>query len=543
MKKISSIGVGVAGVLAGVLAVPSLAYAQQAGPHRHDAARHPRADLDEQITIEGGKKVSLRTVLSHIDPKHQVELHNGQRVTVAELFGHLRDLEDRHGQPLHTIPAEAHVHPASAQALAAQQRVHADHVAQLRRAEQSRWADTIRRRAVPRPMQFGGPQGGSGAARAPWLQPLTTGWQKELGSESTLAAYGAFSVAVDAPNERSATCLASVDFGGWVLKHHQSLARVAFHEEAVPGSATGSVGVYILGNATAVYKRDFKVGKETGPRYAHTWATPELNHEFGPFWGIVTFQVKAKASAGFELDASNEMDPTKDSVGCTADFRPSGNAKAIVDVGAKIGIPKLSHLLRVGVKGDVTIAKVATPAAAGMRVEKQVSMNEKMKASVNANFLSGQIFFEVDLANPCISIPFLGKHCLLSLFHVKSHYEFPFHKWGGFAYDHVLLDADRTQPLASPSASASSAASAPPPAPGAVPGCSHDPAKPFGIRSCDDYVAQANRCADRPDGAQLRAQSNAERARFESLMCQEGGAAKLPDICEESLRFLKRSCP
>jgi hypothetical protein len=377
------------------------------------------------------------------------------------------------------------------------------------------------------------------AQGSPSLQTLTAGWQKEFGSEDTLAVYGNFSVAVEAPNNQSATCLASLDLGGYFLKHHQSFAKASFTELATPGSATGNVAVYVLGNAAAVYKRDFHVGKESGPRWSHTWMTPEFKQDFGPFFGLVTFQVKAKGSASFEVNASNELDPKSDSTGCVADFTPSGNAKAVVDIGAKLGIPKLEHLVRLGVRGDVTIAKVTAPSSAGMRVEKtpQVALNERLKASINADLLNGELTFEVDLANPCIHIPLLGKHCLLSLFHVKSHYEVTFHKWAGFAYDHVLLDASRTQPLAS-NAPAPSA----PPSPAA---CAFDASKPFQIGACDDYVAESNKCIARAtaDAARVRAEVNAQRSRFEAMMCQDGGPAKLPPLCEEASRFLKRSCP
>ena len=528
------------GMLAGTLSIPAIARAEQPGPHRHDPAKHPHVDLDEHVPIEGGKTATRRHILSHIDPNLKVDLHNGQKVTVGEFFGHLRDIEDRHGQHLSTIAAQVHVHPHTVQALEKQRQAHTEHVAQLRRAEQTRWADTVQRRSASIV--------GASQHVAP-KQSLTAGWQKQFGHQDTLAAYGSFSVAVEAPNDHTAVCLASLDFGGYLLKHHQSLARVAFHEEAIAGSATGNVAVYVLGNATAVWKRDFKVGKEQGPRWTHTWATPEVKYDIGPFWGVITFDIKAKASATFELSAANELDPTHESAGCTADVHPSGNAKAVVDVGVKVGVPKLQHLVRVGVKGDVTIAKVTTPASAGMRVDQkpQVSMNERVKASVNASFLGGDLMFEVDLANPCIHIPLLGKHCLLSLFHVKSHYEFTFHKWAGFTYDHVLLDATRTQAaaIAAPVPSTSGAAkpTAPPVEPGGT--CKHDLSKPFNIKACDDYVVEANRCVGKAGstGAQLRAETNAQRGGFESTMCQEGGAAKLPEMCEEALRFLKRSCP
>ncbi len=538
----------VLGILAGTLFIPAVASAQQHGPHRHDPAKHPKVDLEEQIPIEGGKTASRKHILSHIDPNMKVDLHNGQKVTVAEFFGHLRDIEDRHGKPLHTIAAQSHVHPGSAQALDTQRQAHTQHVAQLRRAEESRWKDTIHRRSTP------GIVGGPSPVTP--KQSLTAGWQKEFGHEDTLAAYGSFSVAVESPNDRSAVCLASIDFGGYLLKHHQSLARADFHEETVPGSAKGSVAVYVLGNATALWKRDFKVGKEQGPLWTHTWNTPEFKQDIGPFWGIIYFDIKAKGSATIELNVSNELDPTTDSIGCTADFKPSANAKAVVGVGVKISVPKLQHLVRVGVRGDVLIAKVATPANAGMRVDHkpQISMNERVKASVNANFLSGELLFEVDLANPCIHIPLLGKHCLLGLFHVKSHYEFTFHKWPGFTYDHVLLDATRTQaptptPTPTPTPSGSGAKPPAPPAPpvesAGPPSCQHDPAKPFQVKACDEYVAEAGKCVARAGAAsaRLRAQTNAARAGFESLMCHDGGAAMLPGVCEEALRFLKRSCP
>jgi hypothetical protein len=553
-----------AGVVVSSLLVPALARAQQHGPHKHDLSKLPRIDLDEQVPTEGGKTASRREILSHIDPHQQVELHGGVKVTVAELFGHLREIEDRHGKPLSTIAAQAHVHPASAQALQTQKQVHTDHLAQLRRAQESQWKDLIHRRRA-RSSEMGAGPGASGP------QTLHTGWQKEFGHEDTLAAYGSFSVAVEAPKDQSAVCLASLDFGGYLLKHHQSLAKVSFHEEALAGSATGNVGVYVLGNAAAVWHRDFRVGKEQAPRYSHTWMTPELAHEIGPFWGVIYFQIKAKGSATFDLSASNELDPKRESIGCAADFKPSASAKAIVDVGVKVGVPKLSSLIRVGVKGDVTIARITTPAAAGMRVEQkpQMSLNEHVKASVNASFLNGKMMFEVDLANPCIKIPLLGKHCLLSLFHLKSHYEFMFHDWNGFEYDNVLLDVTRSQALAGPtppspspsssspsSASSSSPSSSPPssspplPAPaaemgGGAPSCQFDSSKGYRIRACDDYVSEAARCAARAgaDGARLRAETSAQRARFESMTCESDGPAKLPAVCEEAMRFLKRSCP
>ena len=236
-----------------------------------------------------------------------------------------------------------------------------------------------------------GPRGDMGQQQQPQQtheakDPLGFQWGKEWGDRSTGAAY----VGVEFGNggsSNSSSCGGAAYAGVWLFNQQKEVIRLEGEAHSTPEKFSASAELFVMGDS--VWSKSGAITADQ-LKFEKTFA---VSQSF-TYWGLITLNLKAKATASAWITASINGVSKPGEFTCTLNVTPS--AKATVGASADISIFGYGALsaASVGVEADVTLADIKLPITASVSAKNangKVSFSESLSADLNAKFLQGSM--------------------------------------------------------------------------------------------------------------------------------------------------------
>lgn len=216
--------------------------------------------------------------------------------------------------------------------------------------------------------------------------PLGFSWSNEWGNRSTGAVY----VGVEFGNGGSATstsCGGAAYAGVYLFNNKKEVIRLEGEASSSGTKFNGAAELFVLGDSVWSKSGSFNIEKL---KFEKTFS---ISKSF-TYWGLVTVNLKAKATGTAWIDGSISGAAKTGEFTCSLNVTPA--VKATVTGSAEVAILGYGDLsaAAVGVEANVVLADVTMPIVASVSAKNangKVSFTESLSADLNAKFLEGSL--------------------------------------------------------------------------------------------------------------------------------------------------------
>ncbi len=428
---------------------PGLARLTQLGHHAPSSATL-RKRLHEGRVVLNGKDVPVHEALAKFDPKEEIDLDDGTKLSIKDLVQDVDESEGeagKQGASLHQLAPRGVFSVGPAGKRSVQRAQHKAELANLRSTFKASGIASTASAAATGPLasESASPPSSTSCAE-PGCAPKDTEhavrWDKQKGDEDIAAAYSSLAASEKNPDASTAVCAVTWDNGITVLKRKFSLLK--YSAEATgkkPQKADARAALYVLGQASPVWKKD---GKVTGDKLDRTFGTAnaKLSYKFIPLVAVEG-GVQTASTLGLkpELDAS----ATASQIDCGLGFRPSLASNLNPEVKLVVGLKKLAKLAQGGIKAELALVDLRFPTQMSARMpQSPPSLRLGFTSEADVAFLRGRVFAWYKIKDVC--------HwgvCLLSdilRIHTKGEIEL-WEDADGFPYRNKLIAYDGPVPF------------------------------------------------------------------------------------------------
>jgi hypothetical protein len=395
--------VGVVSVLGGTSVKELHAQGRQQPTRRTVQRIPPQADMNRQVNLRG-KKMPLRDALAQIDPDEKITLRNGTIATFQEIVDAFAEFEKSQKVKLADLDQQVPMPETTKKALEqSQQRLETDQT-QRRSLEAQGWRSIIQksrggRTFRPRDIKLSDlsedPQQDSivpnyppntnnltpieseQLSTQPQLknEPAELNWGDQWGDKNIAAVF----ISMGAGNDfeylsglPSVNCAAQATGGVFAFNQKFDLARIVAGSGASNSNVTGAIRVFILGEATPIWKKD---GVFEFPKQERKYATPKASVPVGILGPLsLTVDLSASTFAMFTASIQPKVEKNK-AFACVATLQPqlratgtgggalqfAGLAKKVIDV--------LAGSFSVGATVNMTLLDLSLPSKLALGVQ------------------------------------------------------------------------------------------------------------------------------------------------------------------------------
>jgi hypothetical protein len=385
---------------------PHLARLTQLG-HHAPASLSLRKHLHESKVVLNGKEMAGHEALAKFDPKEEIDLDDGTKLSVKDLVQHVDESESeagKQGASLHRLAPRGVFSAGTAGKRAAQRAQHKADLANLR--------STFKASGIAATAHAAGPGSLSSESAAPPSAPPcadpgcapkdaehTVRWDKNKGDEDIASAYSALVASEKNPDASTATCAVTWDNGITVLKRKFSLLK--YSAEATgkkPQKADARAALYVLGQASPVWKKD---GKVTGDKLDRTFGTAnaKLSYKFIP---LVAVEGGVQTASTLGLKPELDATATASEIDCGLGFRPSLASNLNPEVRLVVGLKKLAKLAQGGIKAELALVDLRFPTQ--MKAQMPLSppsLQLGFTSEADVAFLRGRVFAWYKIKDVC----------------------------------------------------------------------------------------------------------------------------------------------
>lgn len=265
--------------------------------------------------------------------------------------------------------------------------------------------------------------------------PLGFSWYNDWGNEKTAAVYVGADFRDDGA-KTAAACGGAAYAGVYLFNNKHDVVRLEGEVSSAGSTTSASAALYVLGE---------QVWSKSG---AHSTSKP-LSFEKSftakksfTYWGLITLNLKAKATAGASLSTSLGGVAKANEYACQLVVTPGVSAS--VDGSAEVAILGYGDLsaAAVGVDADIVLADVKVPVTVSAGVKgsgNAVTFTESIDVSLDMTYLKGSldVYFKT-------SFPLDGEAVWDW---DKDKFSFTILEWDGYKYKESLYKKTATQTL------------------------------------------------------------------------------------------------